>query len=113
MLLTVQPHYPDNEEQASSVATMIFHVFAFGSYASGLLGAALADSKAGLHCSLTHLQHIKDISTGFVSFRNASHHNKIQANTAQFCTLGFSTESDRPFLLWEVSALAIRTTWNR
>ena len=49
MLLTVQPHYPDNEEQASSVATMIFHVFAFGSYASGLLGAALADSKAGLH----------------------------------------------------------------
>ena len=46
---TPQPHYPDNEEQASSVATMIFHVFAFGSYASGLLGAALADSKAGLH----------------------------------------------------------------
>ena len=46
---TPQPHYPDNEEQASSVATMIFHVFAFGSYASGLLGAALADSKAGLN----------------------------------------------------------------
>ena len=49
MFLTFQPHYPDNEEQASSVATMIFHVFAFGSYAFGLLGAALADSKAGLH----------------------------------------------------------------
>ena len=74
MFLTFQPHYPDNEEQASSVATMIFHVFAFGSYASGLLGAALADSKAGLHNSLTHLhqrpQLIKDISTGYESFRN-------------------------------------------
>ena len=44
-----QPHYPDNEEEANSVATMIFHFFAFGSYASGLLGAALADSKAGPH----------------------------------------------------------------
>ena len=42
-----QPHYPNNEEEANSVATMIFHLFAFGSYASGLLGAALADSKAG------------------------------------------------------------------
>ena len=33
------------------MATMIFHFFAFGSYASGLLGAALADSKAGPHLS--------------------------------------------------------------
>ena len=51
----LKPHYPDDEEKASSVATMIFHFFAFGSYASGLLGAALADSKAGPH----HHPHVR------------------------------------------------------
>ena len=56
MILNYQPHYPNNEEEANSVATIIFHLFAFGSYASGLLGAALADSKAGplVHHPLGH-----------------------------------------------------------
>jgi len=37
------------------VATMIFHFFAFGSYASGLLGAALADSKAGKYRTILYI----------------------------------------------------------
>ena len=57
----LKPHYPDNEEKASSVATMIFHFFAFGSYASGLLGAALADSKAGPRHPHPHVHRDSDV----------------------------------------------------
>jgi len=36
LIYLLKPHYPDDEEKASSVATMIFHFFAFGSKLSSI-----------------------------------------------------------------------------
>jgi len=76
LIYLLKPHYPDNEEQASSVATMIFHVFAFGSYASGLLGAALADSKAGKYRTILYIGILYGIGQAILAVGGLSIGNK-------------------------------------
>ena len=109
----LKPHYPDNEEKASSVATMIFHFFAFGSYASGLLGAALADSKAGPRHHRSVLRSVLCWSSHYSTLRICDITEQFQANTAPSYTLGSCMPLGRPFLLLGRSALGRRHTWSQ
>eukprot|EP00092_Neocalanus_flemingeri_P038886 GFUD01042334.1.p1 GENE.GFUD01042334.1~~GFUD01042334.1.p1 ORF type:complete len:749 (-),score=165.53 GFUD01042334.1:67-2313(-) len=57
-----------SEEKANDVSTIFYHVYKFGCYASGLIGAALADSFVGKYRTILYIGTMYAIGQAILSF---------------------------------------------